>query len=82
MSDAIKKNERFGPGTVLVGTGEQPGNTAELPYVSLIPGNPHYVGEASGTPGTEFQSKNEARKFGRQVADLNPPLDRSKLFRP
>jgi hypothetical protein len=73
----IKRPESIGPGTVL--------GSEKFPYQSLIPGNPNF-GPAAGPPEnettvTEFVRNDEARRFGRQVAEVNPPLDRSKIFR-
>jgi len=57
----------------------------DLPYQSLIPGNPHLAkpgeAETSELTPSEFVRNDEARRFGRQVAEVNPPLDRSKIFR-
>ena len=73
----IKRSENIGPGTVL--------GSDEHPYQSLIAENPHRTPRSEGpeitesTP-TEFVRRDEARRFGRQVAEVNPPLNRSKLF--
>lgn len=73
----IHPNSPIGPGTVL--------GSDDLPYQSLIPGNPHLAkpagSETSDQSPSEFVRNDEARRFGRQVAEVNPPLDRSKIFR-
>ncbi len=67
----------FGPGTVL--------GSDTHPYQSLIHGESR-VGEAPETSevtplGSEFIRDDQARRFGRQIAEVNPPLDPSKIFR-
>lgn len=77
IKNQIKRSENIGPGTVL--------GSDEHPYQSLIPQNPHRARVAEGTDAaeatpTEFVRRDEARQFGRQVAEVNPPLNRSKIF--
>lgn len=73
----INPNNPIRPGTVL--------GSEDLPYQSLIPGNPHFhapnEAEAGESNPSGFVRDDQARRFGRQVAEVNPPLDRSKIFR-
>ncbi len=71
----IKTSDSIGPGTIL--------GSDDLPYQSLIPGNPNFSGGADAEPALlpedSFASEDPARRFGRELADLNPPLTPRKF---